>query len=335
MPSKWEDAERWISSPVLGYGVTKYTQCQPQRRPKSKSGPIVPIVPPGIAYYSNSSPSVQGLDAASVRNFIANSPFSTGVLMPKGLGVNYNGGGGIGGQAFVSRSVSGPGWSDLASECSSPTSQDEKLENINDDDNTVNRVVSRRDMATQMSPEGSTCSSPRARSSSPSSIPALEQSDLSAKLDIREVQVDKRATLISRTRRHGSSITKKGLPDVQDSNQNPIDPRISSWDVSEASSEFSKLQREEAKIIAWENLQKAKAEAAIRKLEMKLEKKRSLSMDKILNKLRKAQIRAQEMRNTVSAAEEHQLSKISHKISFFHRHARLSFLSSCFTCHAS
>jgi hypothetical protein len=31
---------------------------------------------------------------------------------------------------------------------------------------------------------------------------------------------------------------------------------------------FSRLKREEAKISAWENLQKAKAEAAIRKLEV-------------------------------------------------------------------
>lgn len=33
---------------------------------------------------------------------------------------------------------------------------------------------------------------------------------------------------------------------------------------------FSRLRREEAKITAWENLQKAKAEAAIRKLEVLL-----------------------------------------------------------------
>lgn len=32
---------------------------------------------------------------------------------------------------------------------------------------------------------------------------------------------------------------------------------------------FCRLQREEAKITAWENLQKAKAEAALRKLEVR------------------------------------------------------------------
>ncbi|KAJ9170692.1 hypothetical protein P3X46_018782 [Hevea brasiliensis] len=333
MPSKWEDAERWICSPVLGYGVAKYSQCQPQRRPKSKSGPIVP---PGISYYSNYSPSMQVLDSASVRNFIANSPFSTGVLMPKGVGVHYNGDG-IGGQAIVARSASGPGWSDLASECSSPSSQDGKLDNINDAENAVTRIISRRDMATQMSPEGSTSSSPRGRSSSPPSVSPAGQSesDHPAKLEIREVQVDKRATLISRTARHGSCTTKKGLPDIQDINENATDARISSWDVAVASSDFSKLQREEAKITAWENLQKAKAEAAIRKLEMKLEKKRSSSMDKILNRLTMAQIKAQEMRSSISDTQGHQIAKIPHKVSFFHRPARLSFLSSCFNCRTS
>ncbi|KAI3806619.1 hypothetical protein L1987_22529 [Smallanthus sonchifolius] len=40
------------------------------------------------------------------------------------------------------------------------------------------------------------------------------------------------------------------------------------------------------RITALENLQNAKAEASIRKLEMKLEKKKLESMDKIMNKLR-------------------------------------------------
>ena len=96
-------------------------------------------------------------------------------------------------------------------------------------------------MATQMSPQGRTCSSPRGRSSSPPSIPPVEQTDHPAKLEIREVQVDKRATLVSsKTTRHGSRTGKKGLPGVQDTKKNASDPHISSWDISEESSDFSK-----------------------------------------------------------------------------------------------
>ena len=91
MPSKWEDAERWICSPVLGYGVAKSSRCHPLRRAKSKSGPI--NVHPEICYYQNCSPSMGVLDGGIVRNFMVNSPFSTGVLMPNGAGSHYSGSG--------------------------------------------------------------------------------------------------------------------------------------------------------------------------------------------------------------------------------------------------
>ncbi|KAB1220233.1 hypothetical protein CJ030_MR3G017057 [Morella rubra] len=55
LPSKWEDAERWIFSPVSGDGVARPSFQPPQRRPKSKSGPLGP---PGIAYYSLYSPAM-------------------------------------------------------------------------------------------------------------------------------------------------------------------------------------------------------------------------------------------------------------------------------------
>lgn len=121
LPSKWEDAERWICSPVLGYGVAKSSQCHPLRRAKSKSGPI--NLPPGIGYYHNSSPSMGVLDGGIGRNFMVNSPFSTGVLMPNGVGAHYSGGGGGGGQGHVERLASALSRSDLASEPSSSSSQ--------------------------------------------------------------------------------------------------------------------------------------------------------------------------------------------------------------------
>ncbi|KAK8995697.1 hypothetical protein V6N11_075958 [Hibiscus sabdariffa] len=188
LPSKWEDAERWICSPVLGYGVSKNVNYQYQRRPKSKSGPIVP---PGIAFYSNCSPSMNLLDgggSGSVRNLMAGSPFSTGVLMADGVSVHYVGcraavssaaPGGVGdadgscmvqGDSSAAGSAIIPGWSDLVSEPSLPSSQDE----IKDAEMIINRAVSRRDMATQMSPdESSDHSSPRERSSFGHSPPPI------------------------------------------------------------------------------------------------------------------------------------------------------------------
>ncbi|XVF15551.1 hypothetical protein REPUB_Repub09cG0163900 [Reevesia pubescens] len=349
LPSKWEDAERWICSPVLGYGVSKNANYQLQRQPKSKSGPIVP---PGIAFYSNCLPSMQLLDgggSGSVRNLMGGSPFSTGVLMPKGVSVHYGGcrgadasGYGDGEQSCmvqndsnVARSAIIPGWSDLVSESSLLSSQDE----IKDAEMMTSSAASRRDMATQMSPEGSSIhSSPRERSSfchSPPPIlplPAVENNDHRSKLDIREVQIDKGASITKWSKRHGSRRIKKGMPDFEDFYQNSTVASALSLDISEAATSISKLQREEAKISAWENLQRAKAEAAIRKLEMKLEKKRSASMDKILSKLRMAQKKAQEMRSSISGKEDEHTPKTSPKFTFFH--IRMSSFSRCFTCHA-
>jgi len=124
LPSKWEDAERWICSPVSGIG--KNSHSQPPNRPKSKSGPIVP---PEVACYSNYSPAMQVLEGGSVANFLAGSPLSAGVLAADGLFVHY--GSGDGGKSYllpaennlVVQSASFPVWSEMLSELSLPSSQ--------------------------------------------------------------------------------------------------------------------------------------------------------------------------------------------------------------------
>ncbi|KAJ6404882.1 hypothetical protein OIU84_012953 [Salix udensis] len=276
LPSKWEDAERWIVSPVSGDGVVRSSIQPAQRRPKSKSGPLGP---PGIAYYSLYSPAMQVFDGRNMGNFIAGSPFSAGVIAADGLAVKSNGSHGV---AFpmrkepcMARSVS------LHAEMltqSSLTSQDEKLDGMY------------RWMKGLRSQGG-------LRNTEPSN------------------------------HRKSSEI-------IDDWRKKAADTLSSGWDVSEAGKSISKVKREEAKITAWENLQKAKAEAAIRKLEMKLEKKRSSSMDRIMDKLRSAQKRAQEMRSSVLANQAHQVSTNSRKAISLCRTRQKGSLSGCFTCHA-
>ncbi|XP_059623889.1 uncharacterized protein LOC132266895 [Cornus florida] len=326
LPSKWDDAERWITSPVMGYGVSKNSsKLQSQRQSKSMSGPLGT---PGTVCYSNYSLAMPVQQVGSVRNFMAGSPFTTGVLVPDGLSIHY--GNGNGGHCKpvltvnnVGQDVSLPGWSDLLSESSLPSSRDEKLEDTKDSEDIVSRVVSRQDMATQMSPTGSSHSSPEGISSfstSPRAILSLVESNsnCSAKLEVRDVQVDKRALTIRQ-------FKEKGSPDVED--------LTSPWDA-EATNNTSKLQRDEAKITAWENLQKAKAEAKIRKLEMKLEKKRSAAMDKILNKLRISQMKAQDMRSSISDSHASQIPRTSHKVVSFRKYIKMRSLSGWFSCHA-
>ncbi|KAM1940249.1 hypothetical protein ACFX13_027972 [Malus domestica] len=327
MPSKWEDAERWICSPVIGYGESnKSSHSQDQkRRPKSKSGPIAP--PSGVVHYSNYSPANPAFDGGIVRNFMIGSPFSTGILAADSVSLLYGGSGGTG------RLSSVLGLSEL---------QNEKLDTKKSEKPGIPRAVSQRDMATQISPKGRLHSPPppNRRSSFAPSSPNLisiveQQHDHFAKLEVREVRVDNgtNVTMGSRTRRRGSNT--KGPPDVYDFDKIAIENQASSFDVADAAMNISRWQREEAKITAWENLQKAKAEAALRKLEMKLEKKRSSTMDKITKKLRSAQVKAHKMRSSVPTKDNQQAPKTSEKARSFGRHVRMGSLRSCFTCDAS
>ncbi|KAM2913815.1 hypothetical protein COP2_044422 [Malus domestica] len=340
LPSKWEDAERWILSPVQGDGLVRPSNQQTQRRPKSKSGPLGA---PGVAYYSLYSPAMPMFDGTNVSNFMAASPFSAGVISADGLGFQsgaQNGGFTTRAEACIARSVSVHGCSEVLEQQSSlPDSQDEKFDGrdgVKDAATNVSRAVSRRDMATQMSPD-SAHSSPRARASfsasTSSGLPIMEvQSVASSKSEVRDVQVDERVTVTRWSKKHKSRRPGKGSHFGDSWKKKDADVRSAAWDLSDTSKSISKVDREEAKITAWENLQKAKAEAAIRKLEMKLEKKRSSSMDKIMNKLRSAQKKAQDMRSSV-LDDQAQVARTSRKALSFRRTCHMGSLSGCFTCH--
>lgn len=320
LPSKWEDAERWICSPVSV--KNSHFPAHPnvhQRRPKSKSGPLGQS-----GHYPCYSPAVDGW---SGRSFAVGSPFSTGVMVADEvvMGCVGLGRGGLlseegNDDGNASRSPSGLGGSKMV---------DEKFDCTEDNGNGVSRAVSRRDMATQMSPKISPSSSPNTRHSNCQSPPS--QSLLSKKLEVRDVGIDKQATMISWSRRHATRFSKKDRRGIKDSNKfSEGEAHESSWDMVETTKHMSWLQREEAKITAWENLQKAKAEAAIKKLEMELEKKRSTGMERILNKLRTAEIRAQEMRS--SNSQSHLDSKASQKNIMLRRPFRANFFRNCFRC---
>ncbi|KAI3861737.1 hypothetical protein MKX03_036773 [Papaver bracteatum] len=344
LPSKWEDAEKWIFSPVSGDGLTRTSRPAPHRRPKSKSGPIGP---PDIAYYSPCGPMFEG---GNVENYVACSPFSAGVLaieVVPNQGTCSNGsrsssgngsiGGGVSyaldGDSCIVRSTSIHGWSSsLLSQSSLSGSRD----GSKDASIKISHVMSRRDMATQMSPDGSPNSSPKRTCFAPSPpllLPIIEQ-QTHHNVEVRDVEVDGRVTVTRWSRKHGARASRKGNGDVKDRKKKSSETQISGWEITETG--VSKSKREEAKITAWENLQKAKAETAIRKLEMKLEKKRSSSMDKIMHKLKSAQKKAQKMRGSVTSNDSektHQVVKTSSKAVSFRRPGQIGALG-CFTCHA-
>lgn len=95
-------------------------------------------------------------------------------------------------------------------------------------------------MATQMSPADSTRSSatsPEDRlsfsTSPPSILPVLEPyNNHSAKLEIRDVQVDKRVTVTRQSGKHGARMKQNESPVVED--------LTSTWDISKATRDISK-----------------------------------------------------------------------------------------------
>ncbi|MCL7030664.1 hypothetical protein MKW94_016217, partial [Papaver nudicaule] len=130
----------------------------------------------------------------------------------------------------------------------------------------ISHVMSRRDVATQMSPDISSRASPKRTCFSPSPpslLPIIEQQS-HHNIEVRDVEVDGRVT-VTRWSRNGARAPRKGNEDVKDRKKKSSETQISGWEITETG--VSKSKREEAKITAWENLQKAKAETAIRKLE--------------------------------------------------------------------
>ncbi|KAJ6795361.1 uncharacterized protein M6B38_224830 [Iris pallida] len=361
LPSKWEDAEKWIFSPAdnnAGRHSVPHSHLHHHhhhhRRPKSKSGPLAP--PAYLLSSAAASPSNPCFESGRARGFNAgSSPFLAGILAAdrsscgsasSGVGVGGGGGGGDGGggggrsssahaEPYILRSASIHGWLDtmIGSSSSLPSSRDEKIDSTQEAGVLISPTVLRKDVATQMSPDGSPRSSPKERPSpsQPLAHPIEELESHFSKLEVRDVQVDDRVTVtrwskkhIARNRRSTSIIEwKKKTVEAKDSS--------SRWEVAETAKSISKYKREEAKITAWENLQKAKAEAAIRKLEMKLEKKRFSSMEKILNKLRSAQSKAKERRSAVTANQAEQVVGVTKKA----KTGQISALSGCFMCHAS
>ncbi|KAJ0744983.1 putative remorin [Helianthus annuus] len=73
-------------------------------------------------------------------------------------------------------------------------------------------------------------------------------------------------------------------------------PRPSAWEEKEMSEPCVRYQIKEAKIQAWVNLQKAKAEAESKKLEVKIQKMRSKHEEKMMKKMTIVHRKAEELR---------------------------------------
>lgn len=128
---------------------------------------------------------------------------------------------------MVLKFVTDPVWSDA----------DEKVgTTVDDAENGVTRTISRRDMATQMSPNSSICSSPKTRTS-------LHRSPPQAKLEeIRDVLMDRRSNVINWSKRHAARFKRKDRAGPKDSHDELTTGirASSSWDIRETAKNTSR-----------------------------------------------------------------------------------------------
>eukprot|EP01018_Ginkgo_biloba_P030086 Gb_32405 [translate_table: standard] len=225
----------------------------------------------------------------------------------------------------------------------------------------ISPTVSRRDMATQITPLGSSrtsrCTTPqknnsparhntparRSASGNNSTLNLLElQTCHLAKLEIQDnpnqpeviTTPGKRVISSWSTREEEEEESSKCLRyfETGDWKKNIIEARATAWEEAERSKCLARFKREEAKITAWENHQKAKAEAELKKLEVKLEKLRSHSTEKIMNKLSSAHKKAEDMRVTLAANQAEQMAKTFDRAACIRITGHVGTLGACFSC---
>ncbi|KAG8047507.1 hypothetical protein GUJ93_ZPchr0008g13687 [Zizania palustris] len=363
LPSKWEDAERWIFSPNPTNALGRTSLPQPWR-PKAKSGPLGPPVRFGEPYSSVSSSSL--LETARAGNLTANSPFLAGVLLPEHVcGSSSHTGrvlsgvpgedsrNGLGGRSGVANGGNPSIWSTtvcqqldstVRSSQSLPTSQestqagtDEQINITRDSTTSRKSAILRKDVATQTSPEQSRSSSPNRRHSFSRSLSSQQVKELEScfsKLEIKDVQMDDRVTLTRWSKKHVTQGSDMNSTNIVQWKKKTMESKSSSWEVTETAKCISKIEGEEAKMIALENMQKAKAEAAIQKLVMKLQKKRSYSLERIFNTLRSSHRKTHVIRSTTTTNLDQHISRTVKRTSHLSKNGQMSSLSGCFTCHA-
>ncbi|KAH9713879.1 Remorin C domain-containing protein [Citrus sinensis] len=91
--------------------------------------------------------------------------------------------------------------------------------------------------------------------------------------------------------------------------KNTSDSRAAAWEEEEKTKCCLRYQREEAKIQAWVNLQSAKAEAQSKKLEVKIQKMRSNLEEKLMKRMVVVHRRAEEWRAAARQQHAEQIQK--------------------------
>ncbi|XP_020587409.1 uncharacterized protein LOC110029446 [Phalaenopsis equestris] len=213
--------------------------------------------------------------------------------------------------------------------------------------------VHRRDVGTEMTPLGSSkssrCHTPM-KSSSPArhNTPADRSGPLvisNSRINISDLK-DCHFAKLKLSAQYGSVVSYWGsreeeeeevskslrYSEVSDGRKSIAEHRACLWEEDERTKSCIRYQREEAKIQAWVNLQTAKAEAQSRKLEVKIQKMRSNLEEKLMKKMAIVHRRAQEWRASAQLHHSQQIFRTTDHAQKMKTHQSFHFSNNRASC---
>ncbi|CAM6051073.1 unnamed protein product [Sphagnum compactum] len=309
IPSKWDDAEKWIRSPG------------PQQSP---AHPQLWHKPEVSSFPAHTTSSFRVIDGSASEGGSLNIQLQ----MPKSVDKSAH--------HCCDSSTKEP---------SSPSSSDPSMKEIGTDPpipcafHTPQHSLGHRDMGTQMTPaesqRNSMCTTPKFVTSPGNNSPAClgtpsgtgpmggtvvpRLSDLLqlkschlAKLELHKLandehpMIDRNPTWNTEQDNKLEHTTKLCQYDLGAMEGGILVSKATAWEQVELAKCTTRYNHEQAKILAWEALEKSKADTKLKKMQVKLEKKRLHAIEKMQERVAAACRKAQEMR---ASAETHRQDK--------------------------
>ncbi|CAL4928726.1 unnamed protein product [Urochloa decumbens] len=278
-PSKWDDAEKWISSPTSNR--------------TGRAGPATGTVPKKSAL---AFPEHGGRPPA-VAKVVSDVPTNTGPLVKNSDGLAQ---------------------SDLFKPAQSASIIDEPAPEIRsvsmrDMGTEMTPIASQEPSRTGTPIIASSPTSSRTPTPQRTTEFSISNIDSNKEMSEEELQMNTRQEIMDLGQRLGkttvaawASKEEKAATHFKSTTTDKVvdinrEARATDWQEAEKAKYLARFQREEVKIQAWENHQKAKIEAEMKRVEAKIERKRAREQDRLSHKLAAVSHRAEAKREAAEA----------------------------------
>lgn len=364
MPSKWNDAEKWIMNRQIiqaNYAKKNPLHNQANRLPATNMVRVVPE----YGTYDHKPSTVRAADTKRV-DFCqtASHTLEKFSFVPPGTH-QAHGGNGMIDSCTQSKDLEEVIQTEVP--CTKSSSENESVV-------PAIRSVCMRDMGTEMtpvasqepsrtatpvgattplrSPTSSIPSTPRGRA--PASTP-MEQTGIdesqhpveNSKRDLSEQEIKEKtrreivalgvqlgkmniAAWASKDEQGKSTSSAQKNGDMEELERIEYEKRAAAWEEAEKSKHIARFKREEIKIQAWESRQKAKLEAEMRRTEAEVEQIRAQAQAKMVKKIAMSRQRSEEKRAAAEARKSRDAERTAAQAEYIRQTGQIP--SSHFTC---